>query len=85
MKKYNYCKSENYPDDCSKCVCKPLSSDAMLNKVGELLPCPFCGGKAEVHFGRNPNEIDEFVYCINRYCNTTKNSIAEWNKRANFT
>lgn len=44
------CGSDCVGPDCEGCQnFKPLSSHAVLSDVGELLPCPFCGGSVELN------------------------------------
>ena len=57
----------------------------------ELLPCPFCGGEAEIHPKRDGSKKGLSVECMNGRCdmaphadsfpNTTE-AIAAWNTRA---
>lgn len=66
-------------------------------KNGKLLPCPFCGGEAELHqtYDMDTNEVDGwFVWCNNKECECTPETrehfteaeaIAAWNTRAEQT
>ena len=60
-----------------------------------LLPCPFCGGKAEQHSHQNGNpsgweyDCDHWVCCETEdcvvhvgMCETPAEAIAAWNRRA---
>ena len=61
--------------------------------MSELLPCPFCGGEAEIHptYDMDTNEIDGyFVWCDNDKCEckpetrehfTEAEAISAWNTR----
>ena len=64
-----------------------------MTKTPELLPCPFCGGEAEidsVEHGDGPNRMSQTrIYCSNCYCETDwntgtydfKDAIDIWNTR----
>lgn len=65
--------------------------------MSELLPCPFCGGEAELHptYDMDTSEVDGwFVWCNNKECEcapetrehfTEAEAIAAWNTRAERT
>jgi len=71
-----------------------MTTPATTPADGELLPCPFCGGKAKLARHENPNRHDIYgrphIYSIdcmdcaasavNRYDRDV--SIADWNRRA---
>lgn len=63
----------------------------LSEEIEELLPCPFCGAKAEIQWESNQG----FVSCTNKECYATSNWIvsedsvwireqvtAAWNRRA---
>ena len=64
-----------------------------MTKTPELLPCPFCGGEAEiksVEHGDGPNRMGcTRIYCSDCYCGTDwetdtydfKDAIDIWNTR----
>ena len=63
----------------------------------KLLPCPFCGGEAEIHetYDMETNEVDGyFVWCNNKECEcrpetntcfTEAEAVAAWNTRDDRT
>jgi Lar family restriction alleviation protein len=61
-------------------------------KNGKLLPCPFCGGEAKMHYDANGSK---WVACENRECEiqpylyrtkrTEAEAITAWNSRAERT
>lgn len=63
-------------------------SSQNITKNSELLPCPFCGGEAEMHYDANGSK---WVACENRECaiqpylyrtkRTEAEAIAAWNTR----
>ena len=93
-----------YDVECANCACSTgvyeKAQDAIeawnnrFEKEGyALLPCPLCGGMAEVgHYGSFGEEIDTELYAIRcsichfSTCNTTEDTldtvIADWNRRA---
>jgi len=49
-------------------------------KEGDLLPCPFCGGEADVSAGTQGQIPWWYVECIK--CAALCNSVEDWNRRA---
>lgn len=45
----------------------------------ELLPCPFCGGEAEITVGEQGGQPTEYVECLG--CEALGESGAAWNRR----
>ena len=58
--------------------------------MGELKPCPFCGGEAEVLSSIRLNEQTFFAWCDNcesrgYYYNTEADAVEAWNTRSERT
>lgn len=65
-----------------KCILKWLALDA----EEKLLPCPFCGGEAEVSEGYSGMPKGTFVQCKNCWAfvagfKTKTDAISAWNRR----
>ena len=65
----------------------PTGATVSAGQGEQLLPCPFCGGEAEVIDLGNPND-DSYVHCTNRKCEvqqiaryTDAEAITAWNTR----
>jgi len=59
----------------------------------KLLPCPFCGGEANIEYCGNPSSyMDFYARCTNEKCGCRlsvvdegNNSVKAWNTRVNKT
>jgi hypothetical protein len=69
-------------------------TDAAIAQANELMPCPFCGGAAELHEGQKHGRGWAQASCADSLCGTFKSgigrtkelrqaeAIAAWNRRA---
>lgn len=102
---WRFCKGQEKKNGCPGCPTKgvpPYREKCALTWLAleaedELLPCPFCGGKAKFHEERGTFEVDGSklptvhyeVYCSMCFAQTSsvaggdKNIVIErWNRRA---
>jgi Lar family restriction alleviation protein len=77
---------ESLIEDKKSAMCE-ANAHSVLSDVGELLPCPFCGSKAEL----KETDLGGYIlWCTNYDCyvhgmhsHNKDEVIAAWNKRAN--
>lgn len=81
------------PRDCAECPClegRKTAHGCILNWLEteveeELLPCPFCGGKAstvEMLNGDAVAVLCKGCHTTSRNCNTKEDAISAWNRRS---
>lgn len=97
-----FCRENNCNKGCNNCPVSSMRGGCRfawlaLEAEEELLPCPFCGGKAKFHEERGTFDVDGSklltvhyeVYCPRCFAQTSsiaggdKNMVIErWNRRA---